>query len=89
MTQYHDKVLFPERRIIMGRLEEEQYYPYLNKLLNYYPVYYFNFKYDQATIDYLNNGRLAKSGLKIELIKKASGQFSLYKISKIENENEK
>ena len=89
MTQYHDKVLFPERRIIMGRLEEEQYYPYLNKLLNYYPVYYFNFKYDQATIDYLNNGRLAKSRLKMELINKASGQFSLYKISKIENKNEK
>lgn len=89
MTQYHDKVLFPERRIIMGRLEEEQYYPYLNKLLNYYPVYYFNFKYDQATIDYLNNGRLAKSGLKMELVKKASGQFSLYKVSKIENKNEK
>lgn len=89
MTQYHDKVLFPERRIIMGRLEEEQYYPYLGRILDYYPVYYFNFKYDQATVDYLNNGRLAKSGLKMELVKKVSGQFSLYKISKIENKDEK
>lgn len=89
MTQYHDKVLFPERRIIMGRLEEEQYYPYLNKLLSYYPVYYFNFKYDEATVDYLNNGRLFKNGLKMDLVKKASSQFSLYKISKIENKDEK
>jgi hypothetical protein len=83
MTQYHDKVFFPERRIIMGTITEEQYYPELYKLLKYYPVYYFNFSFTPAAVDYLNNGRLAKQNLKIELIKQTSAKFSLYKVSKV------
>ena len=83
MTQYHDKVFFPERRIVMGTITEEQYYPELYKLLKYYPVYYFNFSFPPAAVDYLNNGRLAKQSLKMELVKQASDKFSLYKISKV------
>jgi hypothetical protein len=83
MTQYHDKVFFPERKIVMGTITEEQYYPELYKLLKYYPVYYFNFSFTPAAVDYLNNGRLAKQSLKIELVKQTSTKFSLYKISKV------
>lgn len=89
ITQYHDKVLFPERKIMMGRMEEEQYYPHIEKLLAYYPVYYFNFSYTSDTVNYLNKGRLAKYNLKMELVKKTGGRFALYKISKITNNNDK
>jgi len=89
MTQYHDKVLFPERRIIMGKMEESQYYPYLDKLLAHYPVYYFNFSFTPAAVDYLNNGRLAKYSIKMELVKKTGGRFALYKLSKTTKINAK
>jgi hypothetical protein len=82
MTQYHDKVFFPERRIIMGKMNEEQYYPYLDKLLKYYPVYYFNFSYKNEDLEYLNKSKLSKYGIKIELVEKTGGRFALYKLSK-------
>lgn len=89
VTQYHDKVLFPERKIMMGRMEEENYYPYVSKLLSYYPVYYFNFSYTPEAVTYLNNGRLAKYNIKMELVKKTGGKFSLYKLSKTPKTNVK
>lgn len=89
MTQYHDKVFFPERKIMMGVASEEPFYPQLSKLLKYYPVYYFNFSFTPAAVDYLNNGRLAKYDLRIDLVKRASDKFSLYKISKIIKTNVK
>lgn len=89
VTQYHDKVLFPERKILMGRMEEENYYPYVAKLLNHYPVYYFNFSYTPEAVAYLNNGRLAKYNIKMELVKKTGGKFSLYKLSKTTKTNVK
>lgn len=89
MTQYHDKVLFPERQIIMGKMDESQYYPYVDKLLKYYPVYYFNFSYKPEAVEYLNNGRLAKYHIKMELVKKTGGRFALYKLSKTPTKNVK
>jgi hypothetical protein len=81
MTQYHDKVLFPERRVIMGVISEEPYYKYLAKLLKHYPVYYFNFDLKPAALQYLNAGKMAKYGMKIDLVKNVDKQFSLYKLS--------
>jgi len=89
MTEYHDKVLFPERQVMMGRIAEEPYYPYVKKLLGYYPVYYFNFIYSPETTDYLNKGRLAKNGLHLELVAKTGNRFALYKITKIKNQDDK
>ena len=89
VTQYHDKVLFPERRVMMGKMDEEQYYPYVAKLLNHYPVYYFNFSYTPEAVTYLNNGRLAKYNIKMELVKKTGGRFALYKLSKTTKTNAK
>ena len=89
MTQYHDKVLFPERRIIMGKMDEAQYYPYLDKLLKHYSVYYFNFSYTPEAVAYLNDGRLAKYNIKLELVKKTGGRFALYKLSKTTNQHVK
>ncbi|MEI6836062.1 MAG: glycosyltransferase family 39 protein [Candidatus Falkowbacteria bacterium] len=89
VTRYHDKVLFPERRIMIGVMDEEKYYPYIVKLLQYYPVYYFNFSYTPEAVTYLNKGRLAKYQLQMDLVKKTGGRFALYKISKTNNQNAK
>lgn len=89
VTRYHDKVLFPERRVMIGVMDEEKYYPYVVKLLKYYPVYYFNFSYTEAAVTYLNNGRLAKYNIRMDLVKKTGGRFALYKISKTNNQNAK
>jgi len=89
VTQYHDKVLFPERKIMMGKMDEAQYYPYVDKLLKHYPVYYFNFSYTPEAVTYLNNGRLAKYNIKMELVEKTGGRFALYKLSKTTNKNVK
>jgi len=89
VTRYHDKVLFPERRIMIGVMDEEKYYPYIVKLLQYYPVYYFNFSYTPEAVTYLNNGRLAKYQLRMDLVRKTGGHFALYKISKTNNQDAK
>jgi hypothetical protein len=89
VTQYHDKVLFPERQVMMGKMDEEQYYPYVAKLLDHYPVYYFNFSYTPEAVTYLNNGRLAKYNIKMELVKKTGDRFALYKLSKTTKTNAK
>ena len=82
VTRYHDKVLFPERKVLIGVMDEEKYYPFVAKLLKYYPMYYYNFSYTPAAVEYLNNGRLAKYDLRMDLVEKTGGRFALYKISK-------
>lgn len=89
VTRYHDKVLFPERKVMIGVMDEEKYYPYVAKLLKYYPVYYFNFSYTPEAVTYLNNGRLAKYQMRMDLVKKTGGRFALYKISNTNNQNAK
>ena len=89
ITRYHDKVFFPERRVMIGSMDEEKYYSFIVKLLKYYPVYYFNFSYTPAAVNYLNNGRLAKYNMRMDLVKKTGGRFALYKISKTNNQNAK
>ena len=73
----------------MGKMDESQYYPYVAKLLVHYPVYYFNFSYTPEAVAYLNNGRLAKYDIKMELVEKTGGRFALYKLSKTVNKNAK
>ena len=63
-------------------MNEDQYYPYLDKLLKYYPVYYFNFSYKPEDLDYLNKSKLSRYNIKIELVEKTGGRFALYKLSK-------
>lgn len=82
MTQYHDKVLFPERSVIMGLMHERPYYPFLEKLERHYPLYYFNFTYPEADLNYLNNSRLPEYGLQLKPVKFISRQFTLYQIIK-------
>lgn len=86
LTQYHDKVLFPERRVIMGLMHEPPYYPFLKKLLNHYPVYYLNFTYPEIDLEYLNASRLIDFGLQLEPQKFIGRDFTLYQIKSLTNE---
>jgi len=80
ITQYYDKFFFPERRIIMGRLPNEEIFAATQKLVKYYPVYYYNFFLNEQDINYLNERKLAPYNLEIKLIKKINPQFGLYKL---------
>jgi hypothetical protein len=82
ITQYHDKVFFPEHRVIVSLLTDAYLYPYFEKIIHYYPLYYFNFTYPEKSLGYLNDRRLQPVNLHLELIKNV-GTFSLYRLNLI------
>jgi len=78
ITRYHDKLLFPERKVIVGLFDDKNMireYAYLVRML---PVYYYNFTFPEKDIKYLNERRLKEAGLQIKKIKKINKNFSLY-----------
>jgi len=81
ITQYHDKLLFPERKVIVGLFTD----PNMNKdyatLVKYLPVYYYNFTFREQDINFLNQSRLATVGLRIDQVAKITKDFTLYKLS--------
>ncbi len=80
ITRYHDKLLFPERKVIVGLFDDQnmvQEYANLVKLL---PVYYYNFSLPEKDIKYLNQKRLYEAGLQIEKVKQITSDFSLYRL---------
>lgn len=80
ITEYHDKFLFPERKVIVGRFDDDNMNKNYYSLAKYLPVYYYNFTLPEKDIDYLNNRRLINFNLKIELIKNIDNTFSLYQL---------
>lgn len=86
ITQYYDKFLFPERRVIVGNISNRHILKNAAKLVKYYPVYYYNFSLKDEDILYLNDRRLAEYGLQIEMIKKINNNFSLYELKEVRNE---
>lgn len=82
ITQYHDKVFFPEHRVIISLLTDVYLYPYFEKIIRYYPLYYFNFTYPEKSLEYLNDRRLQPANLHLDLIKNV-GTFSLYQLNLI------
>ena len=82
ITEYHDKFLFPERRVIVGRFNDDNMNKNYYRLLQHLPVYYYNFTLPQKDVDYLNNRRLKDLGMRNELIENINETFSLYEIIK-------
>lgn len=82
VTKYYDKFFFPERRIIMGTIPDDEVLTAVSKLVNYYPVYYYNFYLNEADVNYLNERKLPPYELKISLIKKMNSNFGLYKLER-------
>lgn len=82
VTFYHDKMFFPERKVIVGLFNDKRMVEQYAHLADYLPLYYYNFTLPQKDIDYLNSRRLAEVGLGLEKVEKITEDFTLYKIFK-------
>lgn len=82
ITQYHDKILFPERKVIVGLLTDENMNITYGKLIDFLPLYYYNFTFPEKDFNYLNNSKLKKHGFMIEEIAKINESFTLYKLKR-------
>ncbi|MFH1233868.1 MAG: hypothetical protein V1649_04455 [Patescibacteria group bacterium] len=83
ITQYHDKLFFPERKVIVGLFNDENMIKQYAALTKYLPVYYYNFTLPAKDLNYLNNSKLLKFNLQISEVKKITNDFSLYKLERI------
>jgi 4-amino-4-deoxy-L-arabinose transferase-like glycosyltransferase len=83
ITRYHDKFFWPARRVIVGSLPDEDIFKVVKKLINYYPIYYYNFYLDDKAVAYLNSSKLAPYNLKMTLLQKTNLKFALYQIEKV------
>lgn len=83
ITKYYDKFIFPERRVIMGTLPNDEILRSSQKLANYYPIYYYNFYLNEADVAYLNERKLLAYNLNLEFTKRISHDFALYKFSQV------
>ncbi|HTW96334.1 MAG TPA: hypothetical protein VMD74_01590, partial [Candidatus Methylomirabilis sp.] len=80
ITQYHDKIFFPERKVIIGTLTDDAMNARYKKLVNLLPVYYYNFTFPAKDFQYLNDSKLKSAGLQINKIKTTDDVFTLYKL---------
>jgi 4-amino-4-deoxy-L-arabinose transferase-like glycosyltransferase len=85
ITQYYDKFFFPERRIIMGKLPNDEILTAVAKLVDKYPVYYYNFYLNDKDVQYLNERKFLPYGLEMKLVKKINAKFGLYQLDKVSN----
>lgn len=82
ITQYHDKLFYPQRKVINGLLTDDNMNREYANLAEHGPVYYYNFSFNSADLDYLNNTKLAPWGLKIETVRQITPDFTLYRLFK-------
>ncbi len=80
ITEYHDKFLFPERKVIVGRFNDDNMNKNYYNLTKYLPVYYYSFTLPDKDVDYLNSRRLINFNLRIELVRNIDDTFSLYRL---------
>ena len=83
ITQYHDKLLFPERKVIVGLFNDDEMIRQYAVLTEFLPVYYYNFTFPEKDFNYLNEKRLVKFNLKIELVEKVAKDFTLYRLTPV------
>lgn len=89
ITRYHDKLFFPERKVIVGLFNDDNMVSRYSVLVDYLPVYYYNFTLPQKDIDYLNNGKLGGHELEIKVIENITEDFTLYRIERKIIDNKK
>ncbi len=80
ITEYHDKFLFPERKVIVGRFDDNNMNKNYYRLATRVPLYYYNFTLPDKDIEYLNERRLKDFNLNIKLVKNINDDFSLYQL---------
>ncbi len=80
VTEYHDKLFFPERKVIVGLFNRDNMIEKYSVLAKEAPLYYYNFHFPDKDFDYLNNRRLVDYNLQIKLVERVNKDFSLYKL---------
>jgi hypothetical protein len=85
VTEFHDKLLFPERKVIRGLLTDPNMNYYYGQVAAKLPLYYFNFTFPEKDIKYLNERKLPEHNMNIRLKKEISSEFSLYELYLIDN----
>ena len=80
ITRYHDKLFFPERKVIVGLFDDDNMISQYVALIKYLPVYYYNFTFPEKDVNYLNNTKLPTFGLRISPVEKVTKDFTLYKL---------
>lgn len=84
ITRYHDKLFFPERKVIVGLFNDDNMNLIYSDLARRSSVYYYNFTFPEADFKFLNKSKLARVGLKIELIKEIKPGLSLYQLTRVD-----
>lgn len=82
ITLYHDKLLFPERKVVVGLFDDDNMIAEYAKLADHLPVYYYNFTLPKKDFEYLNGPKLLQFGLQMEEVEKISKDFSLYRLKR-------
>lgn len=83
ITRYYDKLIFPDRRVIVATLPDDELMPIIEDLSKFYPLYYFHFQLKEKDINYLNERRLHPYGLSIEVKKMTGLDTQLYSLKRI------
>jgi 4-amino-4-deoxy-L-arabinose transferase-like glycosyltransferase len=83
ITRYHDKVLFPERKVVVGLFNDKNIISEYANLANRLTVYYYNFTFPEKDLLYLNSGILLEMGLVLTPIDQITESFTLYSLKKI------
>lgn len=81
ITRYHDKLLFPERKVLIGLFTDKNMIAEYAVLAKRLPVYYYNFNFQTADVEYLNNGPLKEAGINLAEVKKVTDRFTLYRVN--------
>jgi 4-amino-4-deoxy-L-arabinose transferase-like glycosyltransferase len=84
ITQYHDKLFFPERKVIAGLFNDDSMIKQYAVLSKYLPVYYYNFTLPEKDINYLNQKKMLKFNLQIRPVAKVTKDFTLYRVENAE-----
>jgi 4-amino-4-deoxy-L-arabinose transferase-like glycosyltransferase len=80
ITRYHDKLLFPERKVVIGLFDDKNMINEYANIARRLPTYYYNFSYQDKDLEYLNNGPLKETGLQLELVEAITDRFNLYSL---------
>ncbi len=83
ITRYHDKLFFPERKVIVGLFDDNNMVNQYAVLAGYLPVYYYNFTFPEKDVKYLNNTRLVPFNLQIEPVEQVTKDFTLYRLKNV------
>ena len=84
ITQYHDKLFFPERKVILGKFDNNEINNIYRKLISEkIPLYYYSFSLPKKDYEYLNKRKLKEFNLQIKFVEKININFSLYELIKL------